>query len=293
MTRRGWEEYPQPIRVANGIRARSRRGEIGETWWSRRFLEALASRIDERRLARGKGYARAGQVVSLTVAPGSVTARVQGSRPRPYAVRLGVPVLDDRQWQAVETEMATRAVFLARLLAGEMPTEIEEAFAAAGTVLFAVRQIQASCTCPDTSPLCKHIAAVFFLLAEAFDADPFLMLAWRGRSRAELLRDLRELRPASQAPSEAGTLPAAPPEALEAGFWDVDLDLAELRAQVHPTTPPDAMLREADRETIDAVGRQALAALARTYWAFVPAAREQLEPSATGTRTRTRSRRNE
>ncbi len=282
MTRRGWDEYAPPIRVANGIRARSRRGAIGETWWSRRFLEALSWRIDERRLARGKGYARAGQVLSLHVAAGSVTARVQGSRPRPYAVALAAPVLNDQQWRAVETEMATRAVFLARLLAGEMPAEIEEAFAAAGTALFAIREIRASCTCPDTSPVCKHIAAVFFLLAEAFDDDPFLMLAWRGRPREQLVRELRALRPAAEGPSAAGPSPVPLPEPSEAGFWDADLDLAELRTQALPTTPPDAILRDADRETADAVGREALTALARVYWAFVPVARERLDPSAVG-----------
>ena len=282
MTRRGWDEYAPPIRVANGIRARSRRGAIGETWWSRRFLEALSWRIDERRLARGKGYARAGQVLSLHVAAGSVTARVQGSRPRPYAVALAAPVLNDQQWRAVETEMATRAVFLARLLAGEMPAEIEEAFAAAGTALFAIREIRASCTCPDTSPVCKHIAAVFFLLAEAFDDDPFLMLAWRGRPREQLVRELRALRPAAEGPSAAGPSPVPLPEPSEAGFWDADLDLAELRTQALPTTPPDAILRDADRETADAVGREALTALAGVYWAFVPVARERLDPSAVG-----------
>ena len=41
---------------------------------------------------------------------------------------------------------------------------------------------------------CKHLAATFYLLAEAFDTDPFLILRWRGRGRAELLARLGELR---------------------------------------------------------------------------------------------------
>ena len=34
-----WEDWPpaRPIRVDGGIRARSKRGAIGEQWWSRRF----------------------------------------------------------------------------------------------------------------------------------------------------------------------------------------------------------------------------------------------------------------
>ena len=41
---------------------------------------------------------------------------------------------------------------------------------------------------------CKHLAATFYLLAEAFDDDPFLILRWRGRDRETLLGRLRELR---------------------------------------------------------------------------------------------------
>ena len=39
------------------------------------------------------------------------------------------------------------------------------------------------CSCPDSEVPCKHLAATFYLLAEAFDEDPFLILRWRGRDR--------------------------------------------------------------------------------------------------------------
>ena len=59
-----------------------------------------------------------------------------------------------------------------------------------------------ACSCPDWGVPCKHLAATFYLLAEAFDADPFQILHWRGRDRETLLANLRALRgdaPASQA----------------------------------------------------------------------------------------------
>jgi uncharacterized Zn finger protein len=92
--------------------------------------------------------------------------------------------------------MASQALFLARLLAGEMPTQIEEAFAAAAAPLFPTRssELAMSCSCPDWAMPCKHIAATFYLLAEAFDADPFQILHWRGRERQTLLANLRALR---------------------------------------------------------------------------------------------------
>src|SRR5690242_21784614 len=94
-----WDEWPpaRPIRVDGGIRARSKRGAIGEQWWSRRFIEVLESYGMSSRLARGRSYARAGQVLDFELSQGKVTARVQGSRPRPYQARIGVLALTTAQ----------------------------------------------------------------------------------------------------------------------------------------------------------------------------------------------------
>src|SRR5437763_749043 len=120
-----WDEWPpaKPIRVDGGIRARSKRGAIGEQWWSRRFIEVLESYGMSGRLARGRSYARAGQVLDFELAQGKVTARVQGSRPRPYQVRIGVLPLTTAQWRRVLDKPASHALFQAKLLAGGMPRE--------------------------------------------------------------------------------------------------------------------------------------------------------------------------
>ncbi|HEX6869943.1 MAG TPA: hypothetical protein VF163_02500 [Micromonosporaceae bacterium] len=188
--------YGRTIRVEGGLKAQSTRGAIGESWWSKRFIAVLESLALGSRLTRGRNYARAGQVLSLDITPGEVTASVQGSRPTPYEVSIGLAALGEPAWQAVEAALAEQALFSARLLAGEMPTQIEEVFAEAGTPLFPTRagQLAMHCSCPDWTVPCKHIAATFYLLAEAFDADPFQILHWRGRDRATLLARLGALR---------------------------------------------------------------------------------------------------
>ncbi|HLU32924.1 MAG TPA: hypothetical protein VKZ74_02730 [Natronosporangium sp.] len=182
--------------MEGGLKARSTRGAIGRSWWSKRFLTVLESFALGSRLTRGRAYARAGQVLSLRVAPGEVTATVQGSRRQPYQVRVGLAPFPDQVWEAVEVALAEQAIYSARLLAGEMPPDIEEVFEAAGAPLFPGRfaDLSLSCSCPDPAVPCKHLAASFYLLAEAFDADPFQILHWRGRDRAQLLPRLRELR---------------------------------------------------------------------------------------------------
>jgi uncharacterized Zn finger protein len=205
----GWEgPFPprtRPRRVEGGLRARSTRGAIGRSWWSKRFLAVLESFALGGRLTRGRAYARAGQVLALRVAPGTVSATVQGSRAQPYRVTVGLTPFPPPVWETVEVALAEQAIYSARLLAGDMPPDIEEVFAAAGAPLFPGRfaDLTPACSCPDPVVPCKHLAATFYLLAEAFDDDPFQLLHWRGRDRQTLLARLRELRDPAAAPDPA------------------------------------------------------------------------------------------
>lgn len=217
----------RPREVVGGIKAKSRRGDIGDTWWSRRFLDVIDRSDTGARLARGRSYARRGQVVEMSVSRGEIRAEVQGSRREPYVVRIGIAPLSDVQWKLAQWAMAKRAVFVAKLLAGDMPHEIEEAFADGEGSLFprTPGAITSRCSCPDDWNPCKHAAAVFYLFAEALDEDPFLAFAWRGRTREDILGALRERRgdPKAVQPSEVVELPS-----LEGGrlsdhlddFWD-------------------------------------------------------------------------
>lgn len=192
----GFPPASRPRPVEGGLVARSVRGDIGEHWWSRRFVEVLESFALGSRLTRGKNYARRGQVIALEVLPGAVTAKVQGSRRTPYQVKIGLAPFSELVWAKVEVSLAEQAIYSARLLAGEMPPDLEQVFSSAGAPLFPKQasELVMSCSCPDWEVPCKHISATFYLLAERFDDDPFQILHWRGRARAALLGRLRELR---------------------------------------------------------------------------------------------------
>jgi uncharacterized Zn finger protein len=191
--------FPPPSRpraVEAGLKARSTRGEIAQTWWSERFIDVLEGVGMGNRLQRGRSYARKGQVISVDVAAGSVTALVQGSRVRPYRVRIGIAAFGKSEWAQAERALAGNAWYLARLLVGEMPEDIEDVFSGLGLSLFpaTAREFSLDCSCPDSAVPCKHVAATFYLLAESFDEDPFTILAWRGREREDLLANLQAAR---------------------------------------------------------------------------------------------------
>ncbi|HKV57512.1 MAG TPA: SWIM zinc finger family protein [Ktedonobacteraceae bacterium] len=193
-----WNYYraDQPISVKDGIKAKSERGEIGSTWWSKRWIKTLESFSMGTRLTRGRSYARRGQVVSIDIEPGIVKAKVQGSMPKPYNVKIKLKPLSDANWEKVTGAMASQALFAAKLLAGEMPSNIEEAFHAVHLSLFptAISDLETDCSCPDWANPCKHIAAVYYLLAERFDEDPFLIFKLRGRTKEQIIATLRAKR---------------------------------------------------------------------------------------------------
>lgn len=208
----GWR-FPRsgpPRPVKDGIRARSKRGAFARSWWARRWLEALTALEIGGRLSRGRAYARRGQVMDIAMGEGPVRARVQGSREEPYQVEIRVAPLSRAAWRRVAAVLSKEAVFLAKLLAGEMPAEIESAFAKAGVSLFPTRrsELQTSCTCPDLANPCKHVAAVYYLLGEEFDRDPFLLFQLRGLTRDELLGMVEQV---EDSPADTG---GEPPPAI-------------------------------------------------------------------------------
>jgi uncharacterized Zn finger protein len=191
-----WGYYkPSRPRVAKGgIKSQSKRGTFGESWWAKRWIEVLESFNIGARLGRGRSYARSGQVLSIDIDKGVIDAQVQGSRPKPYKIQIKIKPLSPANWQKVGQALSRQAIFAAKLLAGEMPRDVEEVFRSVGVRLFPekLQDLQTNCSCPDWSNPCKHIAAVYYLLGEEFDRDPFLIFKLRGISREEVVDLLRQ-----------------------------------------------------------------------------------------------------
>lgn len=248
---RDHEFYPEsrPIPTDRGLKARSKRGGFAESWWARRWIESLEALLDAGRLRRGRRYARQGQVLSIEEKPGGVTAEVQGSRRRPYRVEVELEALTDEQWEEVFEALSERALFTARLLSGEMPEDIEEAFSAASVSLFPERseELRTGCTCPDPAEVCKHKAAVHYLLAERFDEDPFLLFRLRGRTMEQVTHALRQRRGEEEAaeaePLEDAGQKAPPLVEQMDHFWKAGGALESVNVAIKPPAVELSVLR--------------------------------------------------
>ena len=240
---------------------------MARTWWSQRFIAVLEQIGVGGRLARGRSYARPGQIVSLDVdagrrgraGAGQPAAAVPGADRRPRVRQGRVGARWRRRWP-------TTRRYAAALLAGEMPREIEEVFTGVGLSLFpaSARDLAMDCTCPDHAVPCKHLAAVFYVLAERFDADPFEMLALRGRDRETLLADLR--RPArGRGPRRAG---AAAPRSPRC--WTASSPQARPARRPRRARPPrpDALLDQVPELAVEVRGERVTDLLRPAYRAL-------------------------
>jgi uncharacterized Zn finger protein len=241
-----WDmDSTDPLPVENGLRAHDQEGSFTKSWWAGRWVRALAQVISAARLTRGKAYARRGQVLDLNVQVGLIVARVQGTRPTPYRVRIEVNILENADWARAIEGMSSQAIYAAQLLNGEMPHDIEEVFRAVGVTLFPELRgsLATECSCPDESKPCKHVAAVCLLVGELLDDDPFLLFTMRGRTKEQIMAALRDKRaehaiaPVSGShPPQPNTLAVDPPleDCLET-FWQMGPEIDAV--QVHVAAP--------------------------------------------------------
>jgi len=207
-----WRSFPKttPKPVKDGIKAKSRRGDFGESWVGKEWIEVLKSFGRSNRLTRGKRYARKGQVRDFQVEKGEVTAQVQGSRSSPYSVSIELPPYPESAWEEIVEEISSVPLYYSAFSSGQVPEDFKGVLSELDLSLPPEnsKELSTRCSCPDSANPCKHIAAVYYLLGEAFDEDPFQLIKIRGRTREELLNAIS----ASGGGPEEETAPSPEPD---------------------------------------------------------------------------------
>lgn len=199
--------------------------QFGSTWWGKAWVDALEESImaDAGRLARGRTYARQGRVSLPEILPGSVRAEVTGNEE--YVADLSIRLLTEDSWSALEQLIAERSAHSAALLSGELPADLLSDAADRGVLIMpGAGDVMPDCSCPDWGEPCKHAAALAYLIADAIDQDPFVLLLLRGRGRSDLLESVRHLRSsvavtAARDPEHPGSglMPARQASLVESG----------------------------------------------------------------------------
>ena len=188
------KHYPVRIpRYAAGIRAQESRSGGARTWWASRWVEVLERMGLGARLGRGKHYAVSGQVTGMRFEGPHVEAQVVGTRPDPYRVTIDFRVPEGAAREAIVSRIKGEPMIAARLIADDMPTEVEQAFRDCGLDFFpggklapGVYDMTTACSCPDYANPCKHVSAVLLILGEEIARRPMTLLELRGIAEEDI-----------------------------------------------------------------------------------------------------------
>ncbi len=187
---------------------------IHKTWWGEEFVHALEAYIDPGRLQRGKAYRTDNRVLNFDINKNEVYATIRGNvnpyfgvtkEPR-YKVVLRFDKIKPLQWQGIIKKISGNALWLSKLMLNEIPSSIEEAFGRDSLLPSSYDNVKGSCSCPDYSNPCKHIAGVYYRIASMLDLQPMLLFQLRGLAPEKLHQELKKTE-LGQAFSEHLSLP--------------------------------------------------------------------------------------
>jgi len=163
---------------------------LAKSWWGKAWNLNLESYADySNRIARGKSYVRSNAVLDLKISKGKVTAKVQGSRAKPYDTEIRIEILNSTKWREI-TELCSRRIdTLEQLIEGKFPKELEILFTDKRYSMFpSPKEIHFNCSCPDYASMCKHVAAVLYGIGARLDQNPLLFFELRDIDGRELIR---------------------------------------------------------------------------------------------------------
>ncbi len=218
---------------------------IEREWWTQQWLDLLNSYRFKKRLERGRNYAREGHVLGIEFQAQKVIAQVQGTEPEPYQLSIWLDPFTSEDWDHVIETLSEKAIYAAKLLAGEMPENIESVFTANGLSLFpfTLAEVRSQCSCPDQANPCKHIAAVYYLLGDRFSADPFVLFQLRGKSKEEIISALRQKRGIDEHPKNTENPTQSAPISLDLKqFWCYNQELEPSLVVIAPPPSPETVL---------------------------------------------------
>ena len=199
------------------------RSKYGTTPWGAWFLRMIESYDGDGRVSRGKSYANTGKVDSLVITGNKVAARVAGHYDPWYYISLTFPRISEPNRKKLEKILTEHPADFIALGSGTMTEHLVTLFEAKD-IRFIPRRwslIESDCSCPDSAALCKHIAAVLYILAKEIDHDPRLLFQLAGIDLAELREKIlpaagdMSAEPALTAVPEQGVSPADDTAVLE------------------------------------------------------------------------------
>jgi uncharacterized Zn finger protein len=155
--------------------------QIGRGPWARSLASTVVVDEGAPAAAAGRALALSGGVRDLSVAEGTIAARVAGQDGREHTVTLVADPVSPPVWDAVFRFARGKRTLDAAAQGREQSAHLGHLMAEDWEEPLVPRAglIRRACTC-DEGGSCGHVAALGVAFADAIDEEPVLLLRWRG-----------------------------------------------------------------------------------------------------------------
>ena len=194
---------PDPIVLPRLARTRGAPAR-STTWWGRAFVRSFEEyAYDADDLGAGRRLSRSGRLGAIVVLEAMASAVVDPATDHPRMTQVKLQRLDEEGWATVVREAARESGFAAALEVGDLPAElVEHADESGAELLPGAGDIETACECSAWTQPCAHALALLYQLAHHVDADPYVLLLLRGRTRERLLAEVGSAVAGTTSPGE-------------------------------------------------------------------------------------------
>lgn len=273
--------------------------EQGGAWAGLRWLRVVERVAPHQAYAEGLDLARRGAVRTLEFSAGRVDARIRAPGMSERLVGVAVSRFTPEQWDSAVDAMSEQAAYAAKLLAGEMPANIEDVFLPLGLRLFPAEGEDFSPQSPGggaSGDWDVLTCAAGIMAADRLHRDPFQIFVLRGLDPLDLLDRLKQRRSDLAAASRRGTnapppligtasLDAASPPSLETcihQFWHVGAEIDGLDTTPRASRVKHAILRRLGPSPWGKGGFPLIGLLASCYESIAGGALEERRSDGNG-----------
>jgi hypothetical protein len=223
----------------------SENDRLGRGAWARLLAAAVLQDEGSSLAERARSLARGGAVHTVRVERGELSAVVGEHTPT-----IAATLVPQRIWRAVERQARGNPPLEAGVEGRQQAVQLEHVMTVdwEEPLVPPARALRRFCTCPAAGA-CEHVGALAYVVADAIDRDPSLLLHFRGCETVE-----------DEAPR-----PAAPPPDPGGDPWHARPlpELGPARA-----LPVAAVLKRLGQSGIRAGGHDLTEVLQRAYAAF-------------------------
>jgi len=246
-------------RTPAAIKLSTKEGPVATTWVGLRWMRFFEAQTEPKIVAEGVALARQSVVRRLDIGHGSIVALLHGRGEPKRTVKIDCSTYDHEIWEKLARLMADQSLFSAKLLAGDMPRDVEDLFAPLGIKLFPteLNEVPIAVDGPQhdlKGMVSADVCCVAAIIAERLDTDPFLLFHMRGIKEDEFRERLRQRR--ALAGTASGLAPAYAPKPIDAAqtpaealemqlgeFWAPGEGLDEFETPLDPPQVSHALLR--------------------------------------------------